>query len=81
MKNDVREVSHTRVCQISLSLLRALLGAPNEAKRHFTDIAASGHPHVIRMLQWKCGCRALSVESEEVPIVPCEFHTAYLRGT
>jgi len=69
-----------RVCQIPLSLLKALLGAPNEAKRHFTDIAAAHDPHVIRMLQWKCGCRALSTEHEDIPIVPCDFHVSYLRG-
>jgi len=71
--------TRTRVCQIPLSILENLLGAPSQTKRHFTDLAQSGRPHVIRMVQWRCGCRALSIEADEVPVVPCEFHVAYLR--
>jgi|HubBroStandDraft_4_1064222.scaffolds.fasta_scaffold751293_3 hypothetical protein len=72
--------SRTRVCSIPLGILENLLGAPAHSKHHFTDRALSGQPQVIRMVQWRCGCRALSVQADEVPVVPCEFHVPYLRG-
>ncbi len=71
--------TRTRVCQIPFGILENLLGAPSKSKHHFTDVAKSGQPQVIRMVQWRCGCRALSIEADEVPIVPCEFHVSYLR--
>ena len=71
--------TRARVCQIPFSILEKLLGAPSQTKRHFTDVAQSGRPRVIQMVQWRCGCRALSIEADEVPVVPCDFHAAYLR--
>ncbi|MGD0968931.1 MAG: hypothetical protein ABR949_11675 [Candidatus Aquilonibacter sp.] len=71
--------SRTRVCQIPLGILENLLGEPSHTKHHFTDVAKSGQPQVIRMVQWRCGCRALSIQADEVPVVPCEFHVPYLR--
>lgn len=71
--------TRSRVLQIPFGILENLLGKPAQAKHHFTDVAKSGQPRVIRMVQWRCGCRALSIEADEVPIVPCEFHVAYLR--
>ena len=71
--------TRTRIRQVPFGILENLLGKPSQTKRHFTDVAKSGQPHVIRMVQWRCGCRALSIEADQVPIVPCEFHVAYLR--
>jgi hypothetical protein len=83
MKNDpIRPdmiETRSRVCQIPFSILENLLGKPAQTKHHFTDVAKSGEPQVIRMVQWRCGCRALSIEADEVPIVPCQLHLAYLR--
>jgi hypothetical protein len=71
--------TRTRVCQIPPGILENLLGSPAHSKDHFTDVAESGQPQVIRMVQWRCGCRALSVQADEVPVVPCDFHVPYLR--